>query len=65
MLLALVDRDADRLTEVVDKMADFFNHLRQTGIRGFIAEHVHPDPIATDIITPPEHRKRGTKDPTG
>lgn len=64
LLLALVDRDADRLDKVADDMADFFNHLRQVGIRGFIAEHVHPDPIAMDIITPPDDRQRKTRSPS-
>lgn len=49
MLLALVDREADRLDKAADEFGAFFDHLRRVGIRGFIAERVDPDPIAEDI----------------
>lgn len=56
MLLALVDSEADRLDKAADEFGAFFDHLRRVGIRGFVAENVHPDPIAGDIATLPEHR---------
>lgn len=57
MLLALVDREADRLDKAADEFGAFFDHLRQVGIRGFVAENVHPDPLADEIATLPEHRR--------
>jgi transcriptional regulator with XRE-family HTH domain len=58
MLLALVDKEADRLDKAADEFGAFFDHLRRVGLRGFVAERVHPDPIADDITTLPEHRRR-------
>ncbi len=60
MLLALVDKEADRLDKAADEFGAFFDHLRRVGIRGFVAEKVHPDPIAADIATLPEHRRPST-----
>ena len=57
MLLALVDKEADRLDKAADEFGAFFDHLRRVGIRGFVAENVHPDPIADEITTAPEHRR--------
>lgn len=57
MLLALVDKEADRLDKAADEFGAFFDHLRRVGIRGFVAEKVHPDPIAEDIATLPEQRR--------
>ncbi len=57
MLLALVDREADRLDKAADEFGAFFDHLRRVGIRGFVAENVHPDPVAEDVTTLPEHRR--------
>lgn len=38
LLLALLDRHADGVDEAAESLADFFAHLRQIGIRGYIAE---------------------------
>jgi hypothetical protein len=43
MLLALLDEYADEVDASVDEMGRFFDHLRQVGIRGFIAEHAKDD----------------------
>lgn len=58
MLLALVDKEADRLDKAAGEFGAFFDHIRRVGVRGFVAERVHPDPIANDIATLPEHRRR-------
>lgn len=62
MLLTLVDWEAGRLDRAADEFGAFFDHLRRVGIRGFVAENVHPDPIAGDIATLPTHRRRNAKD---
>ena len=39
LLLALLDDHADELDAAVDELGRWVDHLRQVGIRGFIAEH--------------------------
>ena len=39
LLVALLDQHADDLDTAVDELGRFVDHLRQTGIRGFVAEH--------------------------
>jgi transcriptional regulator with XRE-family HTH domain len=39
LLLALLDEHADSLDNAVDELGRMVDHLRQVGIRGFIAEH--------------------------
>jgi len=39
LLLALLDEHADSLDSAVDELGRWVDHLRQVGIRGFIAEH--------------------------
>jgi transcriptional regulator with XRE-family HTH domain len=39
LLLALLDEHADSLDSAVEELARMVDHLRQVGIRGFIAEH--------------------------
>jgi len=46
LLLALLDQDADNLDKAADELGQFFDHLRQVGIRGFIAEHANADDYA-------------------
>jgi transcriptional regulator with XRE-family HTH domain len=41
MLLAMLDSHADSLDRAADEMGTFFDHLRQVGIRGFVAEKVN------------------------
>lgn len=44
MLLALLDDYADQVDASAEEMGQFFDHLRQVGIRGFVAEHaMDPD----------------------
>lgn len=39
LLLALLDKHADSLDSAVEELGRMVDHLRQVGIRGFIAEH--------------------------
>ena len=57
LLLAMLDSHADNLDRAADDMGAFFDHLRQIGIRGYVAEHTN-DP---DYATPPPPPKRRTK----
>ena len=44
LLLALLDDYTDDVDAAAEEMGRFFDHLRQVGIRGFIAERMHdPD----------------------
>jgi transcriptional regulator with XRE-family HTH domain len=43
MLLALLDNHADDLDNAVEELGKWVDHLRQAGIRGFIAEHTWDD----------------------
>ncbi|MCU1450390.1 MAG: family transcriptional regulator [Acidimicrobiales bacterium] len=46
LLLALLDEHADSLDSAVDELGRWVDHLRQVGIRGFIAEHTNDDDFA-------------------
>jgi hypothetical protein len=52
LLLALLDEHADSFDTAVDELGRLVDHLRQVGIRGFVAEHTHDE----DFVTSPEHR---------
>ena len=39
LLLALLDDQADSLDRSAEELGRFFDHLRQVGIRGYVAEH--------------------------
>jgi transcriptional regulator with XRE-family HTH domain len=43
LLLALLDEHADSLDSAVEELGRMVDHLRQVGIRGFIAEHTHDE----------------------
>jgi hypothetical protein len=43
MLLALLDNHADEFDNAVEELGKWVDHLRQAGIRGFIAEHTWDD----------------------
>jgi transcriptional regulator with XRE-family HTH domain len=43
LLLALLDEHADSLDNAVDELGRMVDHLRQVGIRGFIAEHTNDE----------------------
>ena len=53
LLLAVLDAHADDLEEAAFVLGRFFDHLRQVGFRGFIAENTN-DPIYSTL---PEHRR--------
>jgi len=53
LLLALLDEHADSLDNAVDELGRWVDHLRQVGIRGFVAEHTDDD----DFTMRPEIRK--------
>ena len=40
MLLALLDQYTDEVDRAADEIGAFFDHLRQVGVRGFVAEHL-------------------------
>jgi hypothetical protein len=46
LVLALLDHKADRLDKAADELGAFFDHLRQVGIRGYLAEHTNDDDYA-------------------
>lgn len=53
ILLALLDDQADRLDKAADELGTIFDHLRQVGIRGFIAEHTNDADFAYPGGRPP------------
>jgi transcriptional regulator with XRE-family HTH domain len=55
MLLALLDEHADSFDSAVDELGAMVDHLRQVGLRGFIAEHT-----ADDDFTRSAHHHRET-----
>lgn len=52
LILAMLDEQADDLDRAVEEIGRFFDHLRQVGIRGFVAENA----LDTDYATMPEYR---------
>jgi hypothetical protein len=52
LLLALVDQHADSLDSAVEELGGWIDHLRQVGIRGFLAEHTNDE----DFVTRPGKR---------
>lgn len=46
MLLALLDNHADEFDNAIEELGKWVDHLRQAGIRGFIAEHTWDDDFA-------------------
>lgn len=50
LLLAMLDSHADRLDQAADEMGRFFDHLRQVGIRGYVAENAND----RDFMFPPK-----------
>jgi transcriptional regulator with XRE-family HTH domain len=70
LVLAMLDDHADRLDKAADELGAFFDHLRQVGIRGYVAEHTNDDDFArtppkpqrgTGTAKPARARKRATK----
>ena len=58
LLLALLDQHADDLDTAIDELARQLDHLRQVGIRGFIAEHTNDDDYAQP--QPEKSREHGS-----
>lgn len=54
LLLALLDGYADNLDRAADEMGSFFDHVRQVGVRGYVAEHLHDE----DFTYGPEARAK-------
>lgn len=52
LLMAVLDERAKALDDAAEELGSFFDHLRQVGIRGFIAEHTYD----ADYSTPPVNR---------
>jgi hypothetical protein len=71
LLLALLDEHADSLDNAVDELGRWVDHLRQVGIRGFIAEHTGDEDFtfigAKPPIEPesPAESDEATSDDTG
>jgi transcriptional regulator with XRE-family HTH domain len=62
LLLAMLDTHADNLDRAADEMGAFFDHLRQIGIRGFVAEKVNDADYARPArATKPRSRRTGHK----
>jgi transcriptional regulator with XRE-family HTH domain len=43
LLLALLDEHADNFDKRIDELGEIVDHLRQVGLRGFIAEHTNDE----------------------
>lgn len=56
ILLALLAEHADRLDDTAEEMGAFFDHLRQVGIRGLVAEKLH-DPDYSEAAKPQPKRR--------
>jgi transcriptional regulator with XRE-family HTH domain len=56
-LLAMIDKHVDRLDKAADEMGRFFDHVRQVGVRGFLAETLMDD----DFTYPPENRAKRSR----
>jgi transcriptional regulator with XRE-family HTH domain len=61
ILLALLDKQADDLDRAADDLGRFFDHLRQVGIRGFVAGNLGDD----DFGKSPGDRRRARKQGAG
>jgi len=65
MLLALLDNHADEFDSAVEELGKWVDHLRQAGIRGFIAEHTWDDEFAAPADEDPDETAGdGTADDT-
>ena len=53
LLLALLNQHADDLDSAIDELGRQLDHLRQVGIRGFIAEHANDDDYAQPATEQP------------
>lgn len=60
LLLALLDGHADNLDRSADELGAFFDHIRQVGVRGYVAEHLND----ADFTLKPEFRSNA-EEPEG
>lgn len=60
LLLAVLDEHADDLDRAAEEIGTFFDHLRQVGIKGFVAENTMDD----DFVTRPEYRSSDADETT-
>jgi transcriptional regulator with XRE-family HTH domain len=63
MLLALLDDYADEVDASADEIGKFFDHLRQVGIRGFVAEHAMDEDYTFNAQARADLAKRSRKRP--
>lgn len=61
LLLALLDSHADGLDRAADELGRFFDHLRQVGIRGYVAEHANDADYAVRPKTASGPRKTASR----
>jgi transcriptional regulator with XRE-family HTH domain len=54
MLLALLDQYTDQVDQAAEEIGAFFDHLRQVGVRGLVAEHLND----ADYQTPPTPKQK-------
>ena len=47
MLLALLDQYTDDVDRAADEIGTFFDHLRQVGVRGLVAERLNDASISS------------------
>jgi transcriptional regulator with XRE-family HTH domain len=47
MLLAMLDEYADKVDATADEMGQFFDHLRQVGVRGLVGEQMNDEDYLT------------------
>jgi transcriptional regulator with XRE-family HTH domain len=62
LLLALLDEHADDLDNAVDELGRWIDHLRQVGIRGFIAEHTKDSDFVRPGLESDEPTRSSTRD---
>jgi transcriptional regulator with XRE-family HTH domain len=60
LLLAILDEHADAFDKNIEELGRIVDHLRQVGIRGFVAEHTHDE----DFTFKEGHRPAGTSEPS-
>jgi len=54
MLLAMLDDYADKVDATADEMGQFFDHLRQVGVRGLIGEQLNDEDYLTSHRAEPK-----------
>lgn len=55
MLLAMLDDYADKVDATADEMGQFFDHLRQVGVRGLVGEQLNDEDYLTPSEPKPKH----------